>query len=479
MSVSAAEVTAAKVKPRRWYRSLFVQVLIGIALGIATGLAFPDLAEHFRPLGEGFIKLIKMLVAPLIFLVIVTGIAKVGSMKALGQIGVKALLWFTGATTAALALGLLVGNLVHPGHGLNIDPTTLDTSALEQKTHGGHMPGAVEFIMNIIPTSVVDAFAQNSLLQVLLFSILFGVALASFSESAPPILMDVIDQALHVIFRIVGYIMYLAPIGAFGAMAFTVGSYGAGSLKSFGMLILACYGAAAVFIAFLALLVKAITGVNAWKFIRYCREEFMLALGTGSSEAVMPRILKKLDNAGCDRAVVGLVVPTGYSFNLDGAAIYLSIAMMFLAQAVGVDLGLGQQLTIMGILILSSKGMAGVPGSAFVALSATAAAIGAFPVATVALLLGADRLMDSMRVFTNLLGNCLATFVVAKWVGMLDKQRMRDVLDGRIAPDDPDDVVAHPHPGREIGAASAAVAEPDDAPPPSRPTMQEAVGHNV
>lgn len=276
-----------------------------------------------------------MVVSPLIFLVIVTGIAKVGSMKALGKIGGKALLWFTAATTFALGLGLLVGNLVKPGSGLNIDPATLDTSALDEKTQGGHLPGGVEFVMHIIPTSVFDAFAQNNLLQVLLFAILFGVALASFSESAPPILMDVIDQTLHVIFRIVGYIMYLAPLGAFGAMAFTVGNYGAGSLKSFGVLILACYGAALVFIVVLSIVVKLITGVNAWKFIKYCREEFMLALGTGSSEAVMPRIIKKLDNAGCDRAVVGLVIPTGYSFNLDGAAIYLSLAMMFLAQAVG------------------------------------------------------------------------------------------------------------------------------------------------
>ena len=456
--MSDVEIVARTPK-QRWYKSLFVQVLIGIALGIATGLLFPGFSHHLAPLGEGFIKLIKMVVAPLIFLVIVTGIAKVGSMKALGRIGGQALLWFTAATTCALGLGLLVGNLVHPGSGLHIDPATLDTTALGEKTQGGHLPGGVEFVMHIIPTSVVDAFAQNNLLQVLLFAILFGVALASFSESAPPVLMEVLDQALHVIFRVVGYIMYLAPLGAFGAMAFTVGNYGAGSLKSFGMLILACYGAALLFIVLLSIVVKLITGVNAWKFVKYCRAEFMLALGTGSSEAVMPRIIKKLDNAGCDRAVVGLVIPTGYSFNLDGAAIYLSLAMMFLAQAVGVHLGFGQQLAIMGILILSSKGMAGVPGSAFVALSATAAAIGAFPVAAVALLLGADRLMDSMRVFTNLLGNCLATFVVANWGGLLDKDKMRAVLDGKITPDDPDDVTVHPHPGHEhLTDTSASVA---------------------
>ncbi|GAA4873277.1 C4-dicarboxylate transporter DctA [Saccharopolyspora cebuensis] len=409
---------------------MFVQVLIGIALGVVVGLLFPDFGQLLSPLGDGFIKLIKMLVAPLIFLVIVTGIAKVGSMKSLGSIGVKALAWFTGATLAALVLGMVIGNLARPGAGLDIDPSTLDAGAVEATTGGEQLPGGVEFIMNIIPTSVFSAFAENSLLQVLLFAILFGVGLAALDSSAPPVLMNVIDQALHVIFKVVGYIMYLAPLGAFGAMAATVGNYGASSLASFGLLVLAAYGAAIVFVVGLGVVVRIITGVSLWKFVRYCRDEFMLALGTGSSEAVMPRIISKLTGAGCDRAVVGLVVPTGYSFNLDGAAIYLSLAMLFLSQAVGVDLTLGEQILVLGVLMLSSKGMAGVPGSAFVALSATAAAVGAFPVAAVSLLLGADRLMDSMRVFTNLLGNCAATFVVARWEGMLDRDRMRAALNG-------------------------------------------------
>ncbi|OLM20458.1 MULTISPECIES: cation:dicarboxylase symporter family transporter [unclassified Pseudonocardia] len=447
---------------RRRFPSLFVQVLIGIALGIATGLAFPGFGSLLAPLGEGFIKLIKMVVAPLIFLVIVTGIAKVGSMRALGSIGVKALGWFTVATLSALTLGLVVGNLVQPGAGMNIDPATLDASSLESQTQGEHLPGGVEFVLGIIPTSVFSAFADNNLLQVLLFALLFGVALAAVSSSAPPVLMDVIDQTLHVIFKIVGYVMYLAPLGAFGAMAATVADYGAGSLTSFGMLVLAAYGSAVVFIVLLSTVVWLITGVNAWKFLRYCKDEFMLALGTGSSEAVMPRIISKLTGAGCDRAVVGLVVPTGYSFNLDGAAIYLSLAMIFLSQAVGADLTLGQQIVVLGILMLSSKGMAGVPGSAFVALSATAAAVGAFPVAAVALLLGADRLMDSMRVFTNLLGNCLATFVVARWEGMLDRDRMRAVLDGRAPVDDE----------HEDGAPEPAGAS--DTGPPRVPAPQPA-----
>lgn len=421
---------------RRWYRSLFVQVLIGIALGIATGLLFPGFGKTLSPLGDGFIKLIKMLVSPLIFLVVVTGIAKVGSMRALGSIGIKALAWFTGASLTALVLGLVVGNVIHPGHGMNIDPATLNTSGLDKQTHGEHLPGVVPFLLNIIPASVVGAFVDNSLLQVLLFAVLFGVGLATIGRSGPPVLMDVIDQALHVIFKVVGYVMYLAPLGAFGAMAATVSSYGAGSLTSFGILVLAAYGSAVLFVLVLSVVVRMLTGVSVWKFLRCCREEFMLAVGTGSSEAVMPQIIKKLNKAGCDRAAVGLVVPTGYSFNLDGAAIYLSLAMMFLSQAVGVELSLGQQIMILGILLLSSKGMAGVPGSAFVALSATAAAVGAFPVAAVALLLGADRLMDSMRVVTNLLGNCMATFVVARWEGMLDRDRMRAVLNGEQSDED-------------------------------------------
>ncbi|MFP5021777.1 cation:dicarboxylate symporter family transporter [Pseudonocardia phyllosphaerae] len=425
----------ARQRRRPWYSSLFVLVLIGIGLGILTGLLFPGVAALLGPIGEGFIKLIKMLVSPLIFLVVVTGIAKVGDMRSLGTIGIKALAWFTAATSVALLLGMVVGNLVQPGAGMGINPATLDTSALDEKTAGGHLPSGTEFVMDIIPTSVVGAFAENELLQVLLFAVLFGVALAAIGRERAPMVFDFTDQALSIIFKIVGYVMYLAPLGAFGAMAHTVAVYGASSLTSFGMLLLAAYGAAVVFIALLAVAVRLIAGVSMIKFLRYAREEFMLALGTGSSEAVMPRIIRKLDDAGCDRAVVGLVVPTGYSFNLDGAALYLSLAMMFLAQAVGVDLDLGTQLAIVGILMLSSKGMAGVPGSAFVALSATAAAVGAFPVAAVALLLGADRLMDSMRVFTNLLGNCMATFVVAHWEGRLDRERMAAVLDRRIVPD--------------------------------------------
>ncbi|MDP4097251.1 C4-dicarboxylate transporter DctA [Paenibacillus sp. P96] len=417
-------------------KSLFFQIIIAVVIGITVGVLWPDLGSMLQPLGTGFIKLIKMVIAPLIFLVIVTGIAKIGDIKSVGRIGMKAIIWFEIATTIALVLGLTAANLFRPGADMNIDPSTLDANGIEAKTNGSHLPGVVEFILNIIPTSVVDAFAQNALLQVLLFACLFGVALSATEHKAKENVLTLIEQVLGIVFRIIGYVMKLAPIGAFGAMAYTVGAYGVATLSSFGMLILACYGAALLFLVLLALAAWWITGLNFLQFVRYTRAEIMLAIGTASSEVVMPRMMDKLTKAGCDRAVVGLVVPTGYSFNLDGASIYLSLATVFLAQAVGIELTLGQEITMLLVLMLSSKGMAGVPGSAFLALSATAAALNAFPVAVVALLLGADRFMDTMRVFTNLMGNCVAAFVVAKWEGLLDQKRMRGVLSGEISEQD-------------------------------------------
>ncbi|MGN7412519.1 C4-dicarboxylate transporter DctA [Paenibacillus sp. SAF-068] len=414
-------------------KSLFFQIIVAVIIGIGVGMLWPDLGSLLQPLGTGFIKLIKMIIAPLIFMVIVTGIAKIGDLKSVGRIGLKAIVWFEIATTVALVLGLGTANLLRPGAGMNVDPSTLDASGIEAKTNGSELPHTVDFIMNIIPTSVVDAFAQNALLQVLLVACLFGVALAATESKAKENVLTLIENLLGIVFRIIGYIMKLAPIGAFGAMAYTVGAYGASTLSSFGLLILACYGAALLFLVMLALAAWWITGLNFLQFVKYTRSEVMLAIGTGSSEVVMPRMMDKLTKAGCDRAVVGLVVPTGYSFNLDGASIYLSLATVFVAQAVGIDLTFMQQITILLVLMLSSKGMAGVPGSAFLALSATAVAVNAFPVAAVALLLGADRFMDTMRVFTNLMGNCVAAFVVAKWEGLLDQKRMHAVLSGEIS----------------------------------------------
>lgn len=420
-----------------FFRSLFFQIIVAVIIGIGVGMLWPGFGAMLQPLGTGFIKLIKMLIAPLIFLVVVAGIAKAGDLKAVGRIGLKAIIWFEVATTVALLLGLAAAKWMRPGEGMNINASTLDPNAVAAKTNGAELPHTVDFILNIIPTSAVDAFAQNALLQVLLLACLFGTALAASDSALKHNVLTLVDQIMELVFRVVGYIMKLAPVGAFGAIAYTVGAYGASTLASYGMLIVACYVSALVFLVCLGLAAWWLTGMNMLQFIRYTRSEIMLAIGTASSEVVMPRMMDKLTRAGCNRAVVGLVVPTGYSFNLDGASIYLSLATVFLAQAVGIELTLTQEITILAVLMLSSKGMAGVPGSAFLALSATAAALNAFPVAVVALLLGADRFMDTMRVFTNLMGNCVAAFVVARWEGMLDTDRMKAVLSGEISADEP------------------------------------------
>lgn len=414
------------------YTSLFFQILVAVCLGIGIGHFWPDLGSALRPLGDGFIQLIKMIIAPLIFLVIVTGISAVGDVKAVGRVGVKALLYFTGATLFALVFGLVVGNIVQPGAGLNIDPNTLSQDALNAKTGTAPPKDAGAFILGIIPTSVVGAFASNSLLQVLCFSVFFGAAIVVVGRERCLPVVNLLETVLELFFKIMGWVMRVAPVGAFGAMAFIIGQYGLGSLSTYALLIAACYGAAIVFIGLLFVVAWVYPRVPLWQFIKYSREEFLLALGTASTESVLPRIMTKLTNAGCSRATTGLVVPTGYSFNLDGAALYLSISLLFLAQAFGYNLDLGQQLAALGILMLTSKGMAGVPGSAFLALSATAAALGIFPVAGVALLLGADRLMDSMRVSVNLLGNCVATFVVAKWEGQFDRDAMLRAFRGEV-----------------------------------------------
>lgn len=422
--------TAGNPARKPFYKQLFFQILVAVLLGILIGHFWPDLGSSLRPLGDGFIQLIKMIIAPLIFLVIVTGISAVGDVRAVGRVGVKALLYFTGATLLALVFGLVVGNVIQPGAGLNIDPATLSQDALDAKTGTAPPKDAGQFLLGVIPTSVVGAFASNSLLQVLCFSVFFGAAIVVVGRERCLPVVTLLETVLELFFKIMGWVMRVAPIGAFGAMAFIIGQYGLDSLGTYAVLIAACYGAALVFIALLFFVAWVYPRVPLWQFVRYSREEFLLALGTASTESVLPRIMTKLTNAGCSRATTGLVVPTGYSFNLDGAALYLSISLLFLAQAFGHSLDLGQQLAALGILMLTSKGMAGVPGSAFLALSATAGALGIFPVAGVALLLGADRVMDSMRVVVNLLGNCVATFVVAKWEGQFDREAMLAAFSG-------------------------------------------------
>ena len=428
----ALKASSVPAKRKPLYKSLFFQILIAVVAGVLIGHFWPDLGSQLRPLGDGFIKLIKMIIAPLIFLVIVTGISAVGDVKAVGRVGVKALVYFTAATLFALVFGLVVGNIVQPGAGLNIDPATLSQADLDAKTGAGAPKDAASFILDVIPASVIGAFANNSLLQVLFFSVFFGAAIVVIGRDKCMPVISLMETVLELVFKIMSWIMKVAPIGAFGAMAFIIGQYGLDTLSTYALLIAACYGAAVVFIGLLFIVAWATARVPLWQFLKYTREEFLLALGTASTEAVMPRIMTKLTNAGCSRATTGLVVPTGYSFNLDGAAIYLSISLLFLAQAFGHNLDLGQQLAALGILLLTSKGMAGVPGSSFLALSATAAALGIFPVAGVALLLGADRLMDSMRVVVNLLGNCVATFVVSKWEGQFDRSVMLRAFKGEI-----------------------------------------------
>ena len=402
MSGSIVSDAPPRAKRKPLYTSLFFQLIVAIVGGILVGWIWPEFASNLKPLADGFIKLIKMLIAPIIFCTVVLGIAHVGDLKAVGRIGVKALIYFEVVTTFALVFGLLVGNVMQPGAGFSIDPQTLATGAeaIATKTGNGELPHTVEFLLGIIPASVIGAFADNVLIQVLFFAVLFGLALAKLGEKGPPVILTVIDQASHAFFTIIGWVMRLAPLGAFGAMAYIIGQYGIDSLASYGKLIAACYIAAILFILVLAGIVKYFAGVNLWKFLVYIKDELFLALGTASTEVVLPRIMVKVENAGCSRTTTGLVVPTGYSFNLDGATLYLSICLLFLAQALGVDLSLGEQITAVLVLMLTSKGMAGVPGSSFLALSATVAAIGhgAIPVAAVALLLGADRIMDSMRV---------------------------------------------------------------------------------
>ncbi|WP_274912155.1 cation:dicarboxylate symporter family transporter [Streptomyces sp. WZ-12] len=410
--------------------SLFAQVLLALLLGVLVGRLWPQAGGSLQPLGDGFVRLIKAVISPLVFCVVVAGITKAGDLKSFGRIGVKALIWFEVATSAALVVGLLAGNVFAPGAGMHIDPATLDKGAVNAQTGGGKLPSAAQFVLEALPNSAVGAFAENSLLQVLVLACLVGAALLHLGQQRVPQVLPLIEQTQDVVFTIVGYLMRLAPLAVFGATAHLVAQYGLGAMSTYGKLIAVCYGVALVFLVLLGLALKAVTGLSLWRFVRYTREELLLALGTGSSETVMPRMMQKLRAAGCRDDAVGLVLPTGYSFNLDGASIYLSVGTLFIAQAIGVHLSLGQQLTVVLVLMLTSKGMAGVPGSAFLALSATASALGVIPAAAVALLLGVDRLMDSMRVATNLLGNCVAVFAVSRWEGALDRVTAKQVLAG-------------------------------------------------
>ena len=410
------------------YKSLYLQVLTAILLGVLLGHFFPDKGAEMKPLGDAFIKLIKMIIAPIIFCTVVIGIAGMEDMKKVGKTGGLALLYFEIVSTLALVVGLVIVNIVQPGTGMNIDPNTLDTKALAAFTGPGKMETTTQFLLNIIPSSVVDAFAKGEILQVLLFSVLFGFALHRFGGRGT-LVFDLIEKMSHVLFAIVGFIMKVAPIGACGAMAFTIGKYGIASLKPLAYLMGTFYATCLIFVFVVLGTIAKFHGFSVLKLVRYIKEELFIVLGTSSSESVLPRMMVKMENLGVRKSVVGLVIPTGYSFNLDGTAIYLTMAAIFIAQATNTPMSLTQQLTLLGVLLLTSKGAAGVTGSGFIVLAATLSAVGGVPVAGLALILGIDRFMSEARALTNLVGNAVATIVVGKWTDELDTEQLRRELD--------------------------------------------------
>src|SRR6201997_5383137 len=409
------------------YRSLYFQVICAIVVGVLVGHFYPETGTAMKPLGDGFIKLIKMIIAPIIFCTVVSGIAGMEDMKKVGKPGGLALLYFEIVSSIALIVGLLIVNFVQPGAGMNVDPATLDTKGVAAYTKPGQMQSTTEFLLAIIPNTFVDAFAKGEILQVLLLAVLFGFCLHKFGGRGT-LVFDMIEKSSHVLFQIIGVIMKVAPIGAFGAMAFTIGKYGVGSLVSLGKLMGTFYLTCLVFILFVLGAIARYHGFSILKFIRYIKEELLIVLGTSSSESVLPRMMAKMENLGVKKSTVGLVIPTGYSFNLDGTSIYLTMAAVFVAQATNTPMTLIQQLTLLAVLLLTSKGAAGVTGSGFIVLAATLSAVGNVPVAGLALILGIDRFMSQARGLTNLIGNGVATVVVGKWCGELDAARMKKVL---------------------------------------------------
>ena len=406
-----------------WWRHLYAQVIAAIVLGGLLGHFYPDTGAALKPLGDGFIKLVKMVIAPVIFLSVVSGIAGMRNIGGVGRVAGKAFVYFLVVSTGALVLGLIVANVVQPGAGLNIDPRSLDGAAVAEYASKAHDTSITGFLSDIIPTTLVSALTDGSILQTLFVAILFGIALSLVGEPGAPVL-DMIERLGLVVFRLVAMLMRFAPIGAFGAIAFTTGKFGLGTLVNLGALILTFYITALLFVLIVLGLIARAHGFSVVRLIVYLRAELLLVLGTSSSEAAMPSLIAKLEAAGCDRSVVGLVVPMGYSFNLDGTNIYMTLAALFIAQAVGVDLSLWQQVTLLGVAMISSKGAAGVTGAGFITLAATLSIVPTVPVAGLALILGIDRFMSECRSLTNFTGNAVATIVVARWEGALDETRL-------------------------------------------------------
>jgi aerobic C4-dicarboxylate transport protein len=420
-----------------FYKVLYVQVLFAIACGVLLGYFEPKLGIDLKPLGDGFIKLVKMIIAPVIFCTVVHGIAGMEDMKKVGRVGGKALLYFEIVSTFALVIGLVVANTLKPGAGFNADLSTLDTKAIEGFTAKAQAQSTVEFILNIIPNTFMDAFAKGDILQVLLLAILFGFSLSAMGEKGKPV-FHFVEQVSHVLFGIVNTVMKLAPLGAFGAMAFTIGKYGVASLVPMAKLMGSFYLTCILFIIVVLGAIARYTGFSIFKFIKYIRDELMIVLGTSSSESALPKLMLKLEKMGCSRSVVGLVVPTGYSFNLDGTNIYMTMAALFIAQATNTELTMTQELTIIGVAMLTSKGASGITGAGFITLASTLAVVPTIPIAGMALILGIDRFMSEARALTNIIGNAVATVVISRSENELDMEKMELALNDQL----PDEVLA-------------------------------------
>ena len=433
MQTDGTAVVVSSKTAQPWYFQLWFQVLVAMVIGIALGHWYPELGARMQPLGDAFIKAIRVLIAPIIFCTVVHGISSMANMAKVGRVALKALIYFEVLTTIALAIGLIAVNVFKPGVGMNVDLSHVDTSTVAAYVERTHQQNTEQFLLNIIPDTFVSAFSEGNVLQVLYISVLCGFALSWMGKAGKP-LNDLIEASSQMLFRIVAVVMWAAPLGAFGAIAFTVGRFGATSLLSLGELLISFYVTCLIFIFGVLWPIAHWFGFSLLKFIRYIWEELLIVFATTSSETVLPRMIAKLEDAGCEESVVGLVIPMGYSFNLDGTCLYLAMTTVFLAQATDTGLDVGRQIGLVLILLVTSKGAAGVAGAALVVLTATLAATGSLPVASVALVLGIHRLMSQALTPTNLIGNAMATIVVAKWENALDQQRLQQVLNGEVLP---------------------------------------------
>lgn len=455
----AAADSGIGVPPKQpFYKKLYAQVLIAIVAGALIGHFYPEFGIALKPLGDGFIKLVKMIIAPVIFLTVASGIAGMRDMSSVGSVAGKALIYFLFFSTLALIIGLIVANVVQPGAGLNIDPATLDAAAVETYSKSAEEHTMTAFLLDIIPTTLFSAMTDGSILQVLLVAILMGIALAA-TRPHSDLVLDVIASLSEAIFKLVHMLMKLAPIGAFGAIAFTIGEFGITSLANLAALVATFYATSLLFVFGVLGIVARLAGFSIFGLIKYLREELLLVLGTSSSEAALPSLMEKMEIAGCRKAVVGLVVPTGYSFNLDGTNIYMTLAALFIAQAVGIELSLGEQLALVLVAMVSSKGAAGVTGAGFVILAATLSVVPSVPVAGMALILGIDRFMSECRALTNFIGNAVATIVVAKWEKALDTDRLAAAMAGNPMPLPEEDIERHERTGPRSEAIAEALGE--------------------